>query len=142
MSTPSRPKAVTVHWAELDVKARIKLYWDEAPNLCRAIVDSLPLRSISWHSVISGENIGFPLPVVWTKADNPRVRTYGEVYLYANGQLGIIPYGKTTEPGDVNVWGSVEPDDMAGVERAGRTVAEHFRSGPGKPFFVDIDLAD
>jgi len=142
MSNPARPKAITLHWTDLDAKARIVLKWDEAPNLCQAIVDHLPLRSISWHSVISGENIGFPLPVVWTKADNPRERTYGEVYLYANGQLGIIPYGKTTEPGDVNVWGSVDAADMENVERAGRIVADHFRSGPGKPFFVDIAVSD
>lgn len=133
---------ILVNWKELGKSARISVYLDRAPLLGNAVLSALPLRCISWHSVISGENIGFPLPIVWTKTENPQPRTRGEVYLYNNGQLGIIPYGKTTEPGLVNVWGSVHPDDIDAVESAGRIVGESFRTGPGKPFFVDLALAD
>lgn len=133
---------IAIHWAELGIGARMHLYHDRAPALCKAVLACLPLRSISWHSVISGENIGFPLPVVWTHADNPQPRARGEVFLYTNGQLGIIPYGKTTEPGRVNVWARIDAGDLDGVERAGRIVAESFRSGPGKPWFVELRAAD
>lgn len=129
-----------IHWIDLDIKAKLTFYNERAPFLTKAIIDCMPLKTISWHSVISGENIGFPLPVINTKTENPQPRTYGEVYLYANGQLGIIPYGKTTEPGDVNVWGRIDPADMEGVERAGRVVAEHFRVGPGRPFYIEMKL--
>lgn len=131
-------RTLTLRWHDFETPVRVTMLEDEAPELCKAILAALPLTSISWHSVISGDNIGFPLPVVWTKVDNPRVRTRGDAYLYANGQLGIIPYGKTTEPGDVNVWGRLNPEDFDALEHIGLTVAEQFRRGPGQPFLVTI----
>ena len=135
-------KSLLIEWKELGLKAHIGLLWDEAPKLCQAVVDSLPLRSISWHSVISGDNIGFPLPVVCTTFENPQPRTRGKMYIYANGQLGIVPYGDFSEPGDVNTFGSINDKDMEDVANAGRTVAEFFRKGPGRPIFVDITVAE
>jgi hypothetical protein len=127
-------------WSDFERPVRLALLV-EAARLGAAIRDRLPLRSISWHSVISGENIGFPLPVVWTGFDNPQPRTRGDAFLYANGQLGIIPYGRTTEPGLVNVFGRAHPDDLDTVSEIGSIVAESFRAGPGRPFFVDIAVA-
>lgn len=133
---------LSLKWHDFERPIRLTLLVDEAPLLCAAIKRCLPLRSVSWHSVISGENIGFPLPVVWTEFDNPRPRTSGDAFLYANGQLGIIPYGKTTEPGDVNVFGRVHQNDLENLSRVGHAVAENFRAGPGHPYFVDIRLAE
>ena len=39
-------------------------------------------------------------------------------------------------------FGRVDEKDMEDVAKAGRTVAEYFRKGPGRPFFVDITLAE
>lgn len=133
-------KHLLIEWKEFNCKARIELLWDQAPILCQAVVDTLPLRSISWHSVISGDNIGFALPVVCTTFENPQPRTRGQMYIYANGQLGIVPYGGFSEPGDVNTWGKISDEDMEDVEKAGRAVAELFRKGPGRPVFADISV--
>ena len=135
-------KSLLIEWKELGCEAHIQLLWDEAPKLCQAVVDCLPLRSISWHSVISGDNIGFPLPVVCTTFENPQPRTRGNMYIYANGQLGIVPYGDFSEPGDVNTFGRIDEKDMEDVAKAGRTVAEYFRKGPGRPIFADITLVE
>jgi hypothetical protein len=135
-------KSILVTWEELGCQARLQLLWNEAPKLCQAVVDCLPIRSICWHSVISGDNIGFPLPVICTTFENPRPRTRGSMYIYANGQLGIVPYGEFSEPGDVNTFGKIDEKDMLDVAKAGRAVAEYFRKGPGRPIFVDLKLAD
>ncbi len=135
-------KSILVTWEELGCQARLQLLWNEAPKLCQAVVDCLPIRSICWHSVISGDNIGFPLPVICTTFENPRPRTRGSMYIYANGQLGIVPYGEFSEPGDVNTFGKIDEKDMPDVAKAGRAVAEYFRKGPGRPIFVDLKLAD
>lgn len=135
-------KSLLIEWKELGCKAHIQLLWDQAPKLCQAIVDCLPLRSISWHSVISGDNIGFALPVVCTTFENPQPRTRGQMYIYANGQLGIVPYGDFSEPGDVNTFGRIDENDMEDVAKAGTTVAEFFRKGPGRPIFADISVAE
>lgn len=135
-------KSILIEWKEFGCQARIELLWDEAPKLCQAVVDSLPLRSISWHSVISGDNIGFALPVICTTFENPRPRTRGDMYIYANGQLGIVPYGDFSEPGDVNTFGRIGEADMEDVAKAGTTLAEYFRKGPGRPIFADLSLVD
>ncbi|MBN9306936.1 MAG: hypothetical protein BGO82_05460 [Devosia sp. 67-54] len=135
-------KTLLIEWKELGCKAHIQLLWDKAPKLCQAVVDCLPLRSISWHSVISGDNIGFALPVVCTTFENPQPRTRGNMYIYANGQLGIVPYGDFSEPGDVNTFGRIDEKDMADVTKAGQTVAEFFRNGPGRPIFADVSVVE
>ena len=133
-------ETMTIKWIDFDQAIRIQLLTDRAPALCAAIAKALPLRSISWHSVISGENVGFPLPVVWTAVDNPSPRRRGDVFFYANGQLGIIPYGVTTEPGLVNVFGRVFPDDLEAVSQIGRAVATSFQQSTGNPYFVELKI--
>lgn len=134
------PRWVRIKWPSLEVSARMKLLEDRAPELCKAFVQCLPLRGISWHAVISGENVGFPVPLVWTRVDNPSPRVRGGVFLYANGQLVVIPYGKTTEPGLVNVFGEIADPDLERLAQAGRSVAASLRSGLGHPIFVEITL--
>ena len=129
---------VRLNWPSLDISVRMKLLEDRAPRLCRGFVDCLPLSAISWHAVISGENLGFPLPLVWTDADNPSTRVPGSVFFYANGQLVVVPYGTLTEPGLVNVFGEIHESEFERLVRAGSALAESIMGGTGRPVMVEV----
>lgn len=129
---------ILIQWKDLGIRVRAKLLDDKAPNLCREFWNILPLESIPWHAVISGENLGFLCPIVWTKMENPVDRAVGDVYLYANGQLIAIPYGKTTEPCKVNKFAEIVKEDLDKLNSAGKAISESFFHGNKKIFKVKV----
>lgn len=118
-----------LEWPKFGIRVRAKLLEDKAPHLCKLILDKLPFESIHWHAVISGELLGFMCPVVCTKMENPVDRARGDVYLYANAQWIIIPYGATTEPNKVNKFGEIEKDDLEKLKIVGEKIWQTFVEG-------------
>jgi hypothetical protein len=129
-------------WSDVGATVRVRLDPDRAPNICTQIAKALPLRCITWHSVISGDNVGVPLPIVVCDFQNPQPRRTGTAFVYPNGQLAIIPYGPTTEPGDVNTFGEVLPEDLLNLAAVGHAVRERFRMRQDTAMFVDLELVN
>jgi len=124
---------------QINIKVKIRLLDDQAPKLCEEVRRVLPLTTLAWHAVISGDNAGFFLPIVWTGFDNPQERNQGDVFLYANGQLVVICYGKNTEPGRVNKFGEVCEDSLENMEKLGLAIRHGIMTGE-EPFFVKLTL--
>ena len=78
-------RTITLRWHDFETPVRVTMLEDEAPELCQAILSALPLTSISWHSVISGDNIGFPLREQATKKYCSLVRSPRAVSVFAFG---------------------------------------------------------
>lgn len=124
-----------------DIDVKIKLLDEQAPKLCKEIKSMLPLTTLAWHAVISGDNAGFFLPIVWTGFDNPQERNRGDVFLYANGQLVVICYDENTEPGRVNKFGEIHEDSLENMQKLGIAILQGIMSGE-EPFFLELSLAE
>ena len=119
---------------------RMKLLDDQNPRLCEEIKKVLPLKSLVWHAVISGDNVGFFIPVVWTGFDNPQERNKGDVFLYANGQLFIVCYNENTEPGRVNKFGEIYEESLQDMQELGEIIRQGIMYGD-EPFYIEASLA-
>jgi len=121
-------RLVEMEWPTLGKKIGVRLLEDKATELCQAVWESLPVESIQWHAVISGQGIGIPCRVVWTNMENPVGRQAGDVYFYGNGQLIIVTYGETTEPCKVNKFAEVLPQDRETSRQVGEAIWESLES--------------
>lgn len=126
---------------KLDICVRMVMQEKQAPSLCKAIMDLLPLKTLSWHAVISGDNAGFFLPLVWSGFDNPQERNTGDCFIYANGQLVVIDYDKNSEPGKVNKFAEIHPDSLADMKRLGLAVRNAINLGE-EPYFFELVKAE
>lgn len=109
---------------------------EKVPKLAAKIEAILPLKTIPWHAVISGDNVGFFLPVVETEFENPVERIPGGAHLYANGQIAVICYGATSEPGFVNRFLEVEESSMNDLKELGLLVRNKLWAGENCGFIT------
>lgn len=123
------------------LNVRIILCEDQNPKFCEAFKKRLPLRTLPWHAVISGDNAGFFFPLPWLGFDNPQPRRTGDVFFYANCQWCIVCYGECSEPGKVNKFAEIHPDDMSVMRELGAIIKHSIYMGED-PYFLEISLAE
>lgn len=126
-------KQIQLEWKSLDIKVRAQLLWDKAPHLCAAVEKLLPFESIHGHTVISGHNMSIPMKMLWLEREFDAPRQPGRLFIYTNGQRIVIPYGATTEPGLVNCFADVLPEDLPLLEKAGLACKHRFMTGDMEP---------
>ena len=127
-----------LEWKSINIKARAKLLRYEAPNFCAAFEKLLPFESIHGHTVISGHNMSIPMKLLWLEREFDAVRQAGRMFIYTNGQRIVVPYGKTTEPGNVNCFADVLPEDLPLLEQAGLACKHRFMTGDATPQTVVV----
>jgi hypothetical protein len=129
---------IQLEWKKLEVRVRAKLMLDKAPRFCAAFEKLLPFESIQGHTVISGHNMSIPIKMLWLEREYPAERTAGNLFLYANGQRIVIPYGETNEPGLVNTFAQALPEDMPLLKQAGLSSRQRLLAGITEPQIVTV----
>jgi len=112
--------------------------WDKAPHFCEAFTKLLPFESIYGHTVISGLNMSVPMKLLWLEREFDAERKPGRMFIYTNGQRIVIPYGLTTEPGFVNCFADVLPEDLPLLEKVGLECKHRFMTGDTEPKTVIV----
>ena len=125
---------------QLNTTVRLVLMEEQAPKFCAAFKAKMPQRTLAWHAVISGDNAGCYFPLVWTDFENPQERQLGDVFFYANGQLIVIRYQDSTEPGKVNKFAEVHPDSLEDMQKLGKAFRYAITCGE-EPYFLDFSIA-
>ena len=116
--------------------------WDKAPHFCAALEKLLPFESIHGHTVISGLNMSIPMKLMWLEREYDAERKPGRLFIYTNGQRIVIPYGFTTEPGDVNCFADVLEEDLPLLEKAGLACKQRFMTGDCEPQTVIVSAVE
>lgn len=133
---------IQLEWPDLDVKVRAKLMRDKAPHFCEELEKLLPFESIHGHTVISGHNMSIPMKLLWLEREYDAPRQPGRLFIYTNGQRIVIPYDSTTEPGDVNCFADVLPEDLPELKRAGLACKHRFMTGDCEPRTVIVSALE
>lgn len=129
---------IQLEWKAIGVKVRAKLLRHQAPKFCEQFEKLLPFESIQGHTVISGQNMSVPMKLMWIDREYPAARTPGNLFIYTNGQRIVIPYGKTNEPGLVNTFAQVYPEDLSELEKAGISSRSRLLAGITEPQIVTV----
>lgn len=127
-----------LEWKELNIRVRAKLLRDKAPLFCDAFEKLLPFESIQGHTVVSGHNMSVPIKLLWLEREYPAERAPGNLFIYTNGQRMVIPYGATTEPGLVNTFAQIFPEDLPLLESVGEASKSRLMSGITEPQRVTV----
>ena len=135
-------KQIQLEWPTLGIKVRANLMWDKAPHFCAALEKLLPFESIHGHTVISGLNMSIPMKLMWLEREYDAERKPGRLFIYTNGQRIVIPYGLTTEPGDVNCFADVLEEDLPLLEKAGLACKQRFMTGGCEPQTVIVSAVE
>lgn len=131
-------RMIKLEWKELGIAVRANLLNDKAPHFCAALEKLLPFESIQGHTVISGANMSVPMKLLWLEREFPAERAPGSIFIYANGQRIVIPYGDTNEPGLVNTFAQVLPEDLQLLKKVGETSKARLLAGITEPQKVTI----
>jgi len=129
---------IQLEWKKLGIKVHANLLVEKAPHFCAALEKLLPFESIHGHTVISGHNMSIPMKLLWLEREYDAPRQAGRLFIYTNGQRIVIPYGKTTEPGLVNCFADVLPEDLPLLEQAGLACKQRFMTGNTTPQTVIV----
>ncbi len=120
MTTSPGPRLM-LEVAQLNLSIGMTLS-ENNPELCRAILKALPLRSLFGHVVISGDGIWLPTRLVYLGAPQMVQRSLGSVYFNAPGQTICLTYGVITETAVVNEFARIEAADHAALRVLGEAV--------------------
>jgi len=129
---------IQLEWKKLGIKVRANLLIDKAPHFCMELKKLLPFESIQGHTVISGQNMSVPMKLLWLEREYPAECTPGNLFIYTNGQRIVIPYGETNEPGLVNTFAQVFPEDIELLKKAGESSKARLLAGVTEPQRVII----
>lgn len=135
-------KQILLEWKSLGIKVRANLFLDKAPHFCAALEKLLPFESLHGHTVISGHNMSLPMNLLWLEREYDAPRQPGRLFIYTNGNRIVIPYGSTTEPGLVNCFADVVPEDLPLLEQAGLACKYRFMTGDTTPQTVRISAIE
>lgn len=111
---------------------------DINPEICEAIMSTLPLKSLFGHVVVAGDGFWLPTRLVYLGASNMIKRSIGSVYYNAAGQSLCLTYGTITESAVVNEFARIEEDSLEDLTKLGRAVWRHTVESPVRKSVLGI----
>ena len=136
-------RSFQVEFPQLGKKVRARLLDDRAPQLSELFWQTLPFECVPSHPVVSGFSVSLMVPVGWTRPWEHAVsRQEGDIYLYANAQHIVMPYGETTEPNKVNKFAEIYPEDRMTMREIGAAVGQAYFAGRGVEIRANVSRCE
>lgn len=117
-------KTLEVRGPAPDLSFRIKLLWEDNPDIVEGILSVLPWESFLLHVVVAGETFYTPAPSISLDTKNMVPRRPGVVYFNTTSQSICFCYGVVTESTPVNQFAQVLDEDFPNLVKLGKVVYE------------------
>ena len=118
-----------------DRVVRAELLHDDAPRICGAFQDSLPLRSFGVNAKFAGEETIVMLPFYEEAENVVGSVSPGDIGYYPSRQTLCLFYGEIMPFASVSLFARVLPEDLPAAQAAGREIHE------GGPRMVRLSAA-
>ncbi|MBW1699241.1 MAG: DUF3830 family protein [Deltaproteobacteria bacterium] len=101
-----------------DEVARIVLLEDEAPETCKKVLASLPLKGNLIHAKIAGKEFFFKAPFFCDPENRVQAQEAGNIGYYDGANSICVFYGAEPGIGEVNLFARIT-ENLEGIQKEG-----------------------
>lgn len=134
----SKPVRLILNAPEHGVSIAMQTRPDVNPEICDAILSTVPLESLFGHVVVAGDGFWLPTRLVFLGTSTMIKRSVGSVYYNAAGQSLCFTYGTITESAVVNEFARVEEDSLEDMIKLGKLIWHHTVESPQRKSVLGV----